>query len=69
MDPAQFHNATRVRQFIAETRKQFGHMLITEHYDESLIVMRRKLCWGNQRHLVSSVTYWSPWQQGLYVVF
>ena len=45
MDPAEFHNRSRVRQFITETRRRFGHMLITEHYDESLIVLRRKLCW------------------------
>ena len=32
-------------EFIASIVHDFHHILITEHLDESLIVMRRKLCW------------------------
>ena len=40
-----FQNQSAVRQFICNIVADFDHMLITEHMDESLIVMRRKLCW------------------------
>ena len=40
-----FENKTRVDEFIASIVRDFYHILITEHLDESLIVMRRKLCW------------------------
>ena len=40
-----FHNQSAVQEFIRHIVADFDHMLITEHMDESLIVMRRKLCW------------------------
>ena len=40
-----FNNDSIVDQFINNIVSDFHHMLITEYLDESLIVMRRKLCW------------------------
>ena len=34
-----------MNQFIASIVNDFQHVLITEYLDESLIVMKRKLCW------------------------
>ena len=41
----QFENLTEIKTFIESTEREFSHLTIVEHYDESLIVMRRKLCW------------------------
>ena len=40
-----FENQAKVDKFISSILHDFYHILITEHLDESLIVMRRKLCW------------------------
>ena len=54
LDKRDFHNQSAVREFIRNIVADFDHMLITEHMDESLIVMRRKLCWD-----ISDVFYLS----------
>ena len=45
LNKRDFHNQSAVREFIRNIVTDFEHLLITEHIDESLIVMRRKLCW------------------------
>ena len=40
-----YNNKTIVDEFIASIVHDFHHILITEYLDESLVVMRRKLCW------------------------
>ena len=40
-----FENETKVNELITSIAHEFHHLLITEYLDESLIVMRRKLCW------------------------
>ena len=45
LNKQDFQNQSAVRHFIRNIVADFDHMLITEHMDESLIVMRRKLCW------------------------
>ena len=45
LDKQDFQNQSAVRQFIRNIVADFDHMLMTEHMDESLVVMRRKLCW------------------------
>ena len=54
LDKKDFNNASKVYQFIGNIAKEFHHILITEHLDESLIVMRRKFCWD-----ISEVFYFS----------
>eukprot|EP00045_Choanoeca_perplexa_P014678 m.174770 g.174770 ORF g.174770 m.174770 type:complete len:1183 (-) comp16756_c0_seq1:120-3668(-) len=40
-DPTQ----EQVRDFVHELNRNFALVLITEHYDESLVMLRRQLCW------------------------
>ena len=45
LDPEDCENKDKIREFLQKISKEFDHMLISEFPDESLIVMRRKLCW------------------------
>ena len=45
LDPEDCENKDKIREFLQKISKEFNHMLISEFPDESLIVMRRKLCW------------------------
>ena len=40
-----FENKTKVNGFLKGVIEDFDHILIAEHLDESLVVMRRRLCW------------------------
>ena len=40
-----FENVEKVESFVKGIVAHFDHMLISEYPDESLILMRRKLCW------------------------
>ena len=44
-NPWDSENKIKVDQFIKHISTQFEHIIISEHHDESMIVMRRKLCW------------------------
>ena len=52
LSPDDFDDNIRVKQFMYNITAEFSHMLIAEHMDESLIVMRRSLCWD-----VSDILY------------
>ena len=45
LDKAQ-RNRTYVKQYLAYLDRTFDDVLITESYDMSLVMMRRKLCWS-----------------------
>ena len=44
-NPDDGENVSEVNEFLREIKSEFEHVLAAEHFDESLIVMRRKLCW------------------------
>ena len=45
LDPEDCENKDKIQEFLQKISDEFYHMLISEFPDESLIVMRRKLCW------------------------
>ena len=47
-----FDNETEVKEFLKGIIRDFDHVIIAEHLDESLVVMRRRLCWE-----ISDVVY------------
>ena len=44
--PDDFDDNVKVKEFVDNITADFSLMLVAEHMDESLIVMRRKLCWN-----------------------
>ena len=44
LDPEDCENKDKIQNFLQKISAEFDHMLISEFPDESLIVMRRKLC-------------------------
>ena len=44
-NPGEAENESKVNEFLMMIKRQFEHVLIAEYFDESLILMRRKLCW------------------------
>lgn len=45
LDPRHFQNADKIRQKIAEIDEKFALVLILEKFDESLVLLKRNLCW------------------------
>lgn len=45
LDRKDFYNAAKIDQFIAEIDRDFDLILLMEYFDESLILLRRWLCW------------------------
>lgn len=45
LSPKNFENNVKIKKFLDNVTSEFLHMIIFEYLDESLIVMRRKLCW------------------------
>ncbi|XP_064617365.1 galactosylceramide sulfotransferase-like [Liolophura sinensis] len=43
--PSYFRNVDKIRQKIAEVDDRFAMVLILEKFDESLVLLKRKLCW------------------------
>ena len=46
LDKEDFYNKTSITQFINHLEEKFGLVLILEHLEESLILLRRRLCWS-----------------------
>ena len=44
-NPDETENESEVNEFLGIIKREFEHILIAEYFDESLILMRRKLCW------------------------
>ena len=44
-DLTQIHNTTYVQQHLMHIKKSFNIVIITEHYDESLLLLRKQFCW------------------------
>ncbi|KAJ8039370.1 Galactose-3-O-sulfotransferase 3 [Holothuria leucospilota] len=44
-DKEHFRNTTFTRQIIEQVDKEFDLVLITEYFDESLILLKRMMCW------------------------
>ena len=45
LKPVDYENPHKTKKFIGQILSEFDHIFIAEYLDESLIVMRRKLCW------------------------
>lgn len=45
LDPAQFDQQEEIKRHIDALDKKFTLVLILEHLDESLVLLKRKLCW------------------------
>ena len=45
LHPDDAENVSKVNELLRVAKREFEHVLVAEHFDESLIVMRRKLCW------------------------
>ncbi|XP_064617364.1 galactosylceramide sulfotransferase-like [Liolophura sinensis] len=43
--PSYFRNVDKIRQKIAEIDEKFAMVLVLEKLDESLVLLKRKLCW------------------------
>lgn len=39
------HNGTYITEYLDYLETQFSHMVLTDFYDESLILLKRKFCW------------------------
>ena len=45
LDHSHYDNSTYIRRALKTLDKDFGLFLIMEHFDESLTLLRRRLCW------------------------
>ena len=45
LSPKNFENNAEIKKFLDNVTSEFLHKIIFEYLDESLIVLRRKLCW------------------------
>ncbi|CAI9733251.1 galactose-3-O-sulfotransferase 2-like isoform X3 [Octopus vulgaris] len=45
LDSKDFYNVTSIDQFIANIDRDFDLILLMEYFDESMILLRRWLCW------------------------
>ena len=41
----EIENESKMSDFVTMIKREFEHVLVAEYFDESLILMRRKLCW------------------------
>ncbi|KAK3577750.1 hypothetical protein CHS0354_015788 [Potamilus streckersoni] len=48
LTPSQFENITYIDNYIQELNKDFALVMILEYFDESLVLMKRYLCWDLQ---------------------
>lgn len=46
LPPDYFHNSSKVKELIATTDSDFSAVLILEQIDESLVLLRRAMCWS-----------------------
>ena len=46
LDHRNYENYTHIQHSINSLDKDFNLVLILEHFDESLIMLRRRLCWN-----------------------
>ena len=44
----QTNNVTYIRQWLQNLQKRFGLVMIMEHFEESLVLLRRLMCWRLQ---------------------
>ena len=45
LNDKDFKSEAKINQFLQDTMSDFKYMIITEYTDESLVLLRRKLCW------------------------
>ena len=45
LDSIYMENQTKISEFVGNISKEFDAVVILEYFDESLVVLRRKLCW------------------------
>lgn len=48
LDPEDFENTEVIRSFISSVEKDFDLVLLLEYFDESLVLLKRHLCWSLQ---------------------
>ncbi|KAK3577749.1 hypothetical protein CHS0354_015787 [Potamilus streckersoni] len=48
LPPSQFENITYINNYVQELDKDFALVMILEYFDESLVLMKRYLCWELQ---------------------
>ena len=44
-NPNEIENESKMSELVTMIKREFEHVLVAEYFDESLILMRRKLCW------------------------
>ncbi|CAE1176318.1 GAL3ST1 [Acanthosepion pharaonis] len=45
LPPSQFYSPTKVQEFITSIDADFHLVLLMEYFDESMVLLRRRLCW------------------------
>ena len=48
LEQDKFSNEEEVTEFIERMNKNINLVLIAEHFDESLVLMKRLLCWDSE---------------------